>query len=312
MTRVLVVGAGSIGTRHARVLAAAGADVAVCDPDPARATAAGARVVDFHPGQFGGYDAVVIASPSVFHLEQARAALRTSARVLVEKPLATCAAGLDDLADEAGARLMVAYNLRCHAPVARVMELVHGGRAGRVLGARLWFGSWLPDWRPGSDYRHSYSARADLGGGILLDAIHELDLLLWLFGDDRFEVLGAEVGRAGPLAIDVEDTVKAVLRHATGVPVDVSLDYLSRRYRRGIEVVGDVATIRLDWARRVIEIEDADDVVVEPARDPVDRSYEVQARRFLAVARGEAAPLVDARTGAQSVRLADRIRAAGR
>ena len=47
---------------------------------------------------------------------------------------------------------------------------------------RLWFGSWLPDWRPAVDYRPTYSARAELGGGVLLDAIHELDMLVWLLG----------------------------------------------------------------------------------------------------------------------------------
>jgi predicted dehydrogenase len=310
VTRVLVVGAGSAGDRHARLLTAAGADVTVTDPDPARTEAATHRTTSFDPDGWDDFDGIVLASPTRFHAEQARIALQTGARVLVEKPLAQSVADADDLAATADGRLMVGYNLRLHAPLERAVGAVHAGEIGTVRAARVWFGSWLPDWRPHVDYRQSYSARADLGGGVLLDAIHELDLLVWLFGDDRFSVVGAVVDRVGPLEIDVEDTVKAVLRHAGDATVEVSLDYLSRRYRRGMEIIGDDATVRLDWARRVIEVEDAEHVNTEPADDPVAASYERQAARFLAFVEGRAAPPVDGPTGAASVRLAAAIRGA--
>lgn len=309
---VLVVGAGSIGTRHVANLARAGATVTVTDPVEGQACATGAaRVVPFHLDNFDGYDAVVVASPSSCHAEQATAALATGAHVLVEKPLATTAEDAAAVAAAGDGRLMVGYNLRLHRPVERLMELAHSGRAGPVRGARLWFGSYLPDWRPAAEYRSGYSARSELGGGVLMDAIHELDLLLWLL-DERLEVAGAAVERTGILDIDVEDTVKAVLRHADGAVVDVSLDYLSRRYRRGIEVVGDLATLRLDWARGVIEVEDADDVVTEEAATPVGVSYEREAELLLAWVRGECLPPVDGPTGAASVLLADAIRHAAR
>jgi predicted dehydrogenase len=102
----------------------------------------------------------------------------------------------------------------------------------------------------------------------------------------------------------------AVLRDPAGPVAQLSLDYLSRRYRRGIEVVGTDATVRLDWARQVIELEDAAGVAVEPADTPLAESYRVQARVFLDWIAGDAAPPVDGATGAASVRLADRIRAA--
>ena len=147
---------------------------------------------------------------------------------------------------------------------------------------------------------------------MLLDAIHELDLLVWLFGDDVFDVEGAVVDRIGPLEIDVEDTVSAVLRHRTGAVVNLSLDYLSRRYRRGVEVTGTEATARLDWARRVIEVEDGGGVESTPADVPVAESYRRQAEHFLRFVTGEAKAPVDAAEGARSVRLAEAIRAAAR
>lgn len=310
--RVLVLGAGSIGARHARNLAAAGADVVIADADPQRATSVpGTQSLALDLDRLDGFDGIVVASPTTFHRQQSEAALATGARVLVEKPMALLDDSLEPLLAAAD-RIMVGYNLRFHEPCQRIVALAHEGRAGALSSIRVWFGSWLPDWRPTVDYRQSYSARANLGGGVLLDAIHELDLLVWLMGDADFRVVGSVVERVGPLDIDVEDTVKALLRHQSGVVADVSLDYLSRRYRRGVEVIGADATLRLDWARGVVEIEDADSLEVEPIVASVDRSYELEAAHFLAFVRDGVRPVVDGIVGAASLDLARRIRDAAR
>jgi predicted dehydrogenase len=313
-SRILVVGAGSIGRRHARNLAAEGARVDVTDPDGGRAAAVGAgtNAVDYETlPRLGGYDGVVIASPTVFHVAQARWALGAGHRVLVEKPLGSDVAQVDALVEEAGSRLMVGYNLRFHEPVTQYVAKLTAGTIGRPLAARAWFGSWLPAWRPGVDYRATYSARADLGGGILLDAIHELDLLFWILPGE-FEVVGAMVERVGNLEIDVEDTVKAILRHHTGTPVEVSLDYLSRRYRRGLDVVGSDGNLRLDWDTQTIYLETTTGVETFPAVGDVADSYVREAHCFMQWLRGEALPPVMGEEGAQSVRLADAIRRAAR
>lgn len=305
--RVLVLGAGSAGARHVRLLAEAGASVAVADVDRDRAASCGVEVGD--PERLEGYDGIVVATPTSLHAAHCEAALEVGVKVLVEKPLALGAAEADRIAAAAADRVMVGYNLRFHEPVQRIARLAEEGKAGRVSLAQLWFGSHLPDWRPASDYRTVYSARRELGGGVLLDAIHELDLAVWLFGR-QIEVAGAAVGHMGDLEIDVEDTVLAVLR-APHTLISVSLDYLSRRYRRGIELVGALATLRLDWARGTIEVEDATSLVCEPAETPVQDSYRLQAEHFLAWLEGRAEPPVDAETAAVSVRLADQIRQLG-
>ena len=310
--RVLVLGAGSIGARHVRNLVAAGAEVTSTDPDADRARATAAQhTVPFDLDQLPGYDGIVVASPSRLHLDQARAAVATGATVLVEKPLAHQVAGVDDLVAEGGRRLMVGYNLRLHRPIEELVAAVAAGRVGRPVSVHLWFGSWLPDWRPDVDYRATYSARAELGGGVLDDAIHELDLAVWLAGPD-LRVVGALVERVGPLEIDVEDTVRALLVDPAGLPVTVELDYLSRRYRRGIEVIGTEATVRLDWSRAVLELETAERVETTPADTPVDRSYEREAQAFLDLIAGTAPAPVDGATGAVSLRLAEAIRVAAR
>jgi predicted dehydrogenase len=310
--RLLVIGAGSIGCRHMRNLAAAGAQVTCTDPnaDAARAAAQATdgAVLAFDLDRLGGFDGIVVASPTRFHLEQASAALATGACVMVEKPLADDLGGVDTLVAAGGDRLMVGFNLRLHEPIRQLVRIVADGRIGRPVSFRLWFGSWLPDWRPDVDYRQTYSARADLGGGVLNDAIHEIDLAVWLAGHD-LDVVAALVARVGPLEIDVEDTVRALLRTGAGVPVEIALDYLSRTYRRGIEVIGEEGTIRLDWARQVLEIECAGGRETMAADTPVAISYELEARAFLSLL-GGAAPPVDGVAGVVSLRLVAAIREA--
>ena len=296
---VLVLGAGSAGTRHARNLAALGARVTVVDTDPA----AGGMT-----GQLGGHDGIVIATPSALHRDHALAALDAGAKaVLVEKPLATSIDGLDELVDAAGDRFTVGYNLRLHRPVERLRELLEVGAAGTIAHAHAWFGSWLPDWRPGTDHRLAYSARADLGGGVLWDASHELDLLVWLFGP-AWSVEGAVLAARSDVTVDVEDVATALLRSGDGIPASVGLDYVSRRYRRGVEIVGDEATLRLDWAAGELTVEGPDGVTVERVDVPVDESYEREASAFLAMVDGSAPPTVPAADAAVTVRLCAAIR----
>lgn len=309
---VLVLGAGSIGRRHATNLLELGADVTISDPDAERAgSVPGARPAAWALGDGPPYDGVVVASPTSLHAAQAEAALTRAGVVLVEKPLVTTEAEAAPLLQHLD-RVMVGYNLRLVDGIRRFVELVHGGRLGRPLSYRLWFGSWLPDWRPTVDYRTTYSAQRRLGGGVLLDAIHELDLLVWLAGNGDFDVAGAVVDRLGPLEIDCEDTVRAVLQHRSGTPAEISLDYLARRYRRGIEVIGTDATGLLDWSSATIEVATAGDVErAEVSLDPA-AAYREEAARFLAFVAGVQPPPVDGSEGLASVVLADRIRAAAR
>lgn len=307
--RVLVVGAGSIGRRHAALLVRRGAAVDVADPDPERAHAVeGARVTAGLDGS-ETYDGIVVATPTILHGAQVSRSASLATHVLVEKPLTIDLAEASALASSPFAeRVAVAYNLRFHEPVQRLVETVRSGAVGEILGGCLWFGSYLPDWRPAVDYRSTYSARSELGGGVVFDAIHELDLAVWLFGAAT-EVVGSAVARVGGLEIDVEDTAKAVLRAPSGALVDVSLDYLSRRYRRGIEVIGSEATARLDWARAVLEVEDADSRSEETVDTPLAQSYERQVDAFLAWIDGGPPMPVGLDVASASVRLASEIRA---
>jgi len=305
---ILVIGAGSIGRRHAANLTELGAQVVISDVDPTRLAHLPWPIVRLADEVPHGFDGVVVASPTTLHADQARSALCTGATVFVEKPLACT---IDDgraLTDAGGDRIMVGYNLRHHAPLQRVAQLLAEGRIGTASAYRFWFGQWLPDWRPDVDYRQTYSARSDLGGGVLFDAIHELDLAVWMAGSD-LSVVGATVARLGPLEIDVEDTVRALLSTPTGVPVSIDLDYLSRQYRRGVEITGDLGSLSFDWATGLVEVREPDRTVSEPMPTPVAESYQREMAEFLSFVDGESVPTTPASVGLESLELAAAIRA---
>jgi predicted dehydrogenase/RimJ/RimL family protein N-acetyltransferase len=275
--RVAVLGQGSIGRRHAALLAELGCEVVTYDPVAGGSAGSEEAALD-------AADAVVVASPSSEHARQAEACVRRGIPTLVEKPLALDAphaAGLERLAAGAGVPLAVAMNLRHHPGVRAVRDALPG--IGRPLRAAVWCGSWLPGWRPGTDYRRSYSAQRALGGGILLDAIHEVDELLWLLGPAA--TVSALLPTVSDLEIDVEDVALLQLELASGVPATVTLDYLDRAYHRGTRVVGADATVAWEWTSEAVVVSDGEGVRRIAAPSDVAPTYRDELHAFVQAVR---------------------------
>lgn len=258
--KILVIGLGSIGRRHLRnarsMLPDAeiavfrqrggagepvpeGADALFLSPEPALA---------FRP------DAVLIASPANWHVRNALSFLENGAHLFIEKPLAVSASapdlGIFAAAARASSRFaMVGYVLRFLPALHFIRGLLASGRLGAVRTAHVQVGQYLPDWRPGSDYREGVSARADLGGGALLELSHEIDYSLWLFGPP--DSLQCSLARAGGLDIEVEDSAHLLLEYAEPARrVLVQLDFLQRAAHMALQVVGSEGTLEADLIRQ--------------------------------------------------------------
>jgi predicted dehydrogenase/RimJ/RimL family protein N-acetyltransferase len=294
---VAVIGQGSIGRRHAAILLEMGQQVVVYDIADSAAPPPGVRRAANRASALSGADAAVIASPSSEHVHDAAAAIELGVPVLVEKPLATdavLAAELDCLARARGVLLSVAQSMREHAGVRAVAAELETGSLGRVLRAAAWCGSWLPGWRPDSDYRASYSASAVLGGGVLLDvAVHELDYLLWLLGPAVS--VTALARRVSDLQIDVEDVAVILLELRDGAIAEVVVDYFDHSYHRGVRIVGSTGTLEWNWEAGCISRRDASGRQSQSDVDSdVEPAYRRQMERFLAAVRGEAPVAVTA------------------
>lgn len=196
---------------------------------------------------------------------------------------------------------MVGCQWRFHPCVRWLRELLQARALGRLAHAEIDYGEYLPDWHPYEDYRTSYAARAELGGGVVLTQIHDYDLAWWLFGPP--ERITATGGRLSPLEIDVEDTVDARLE-SRDVTVRVRQSFAAKPPRRTIAVTGERGSVRVDLLAARISADAA--VAPPPAFVDYQRNqmFMEEARHFLACVAGREAPAVPLDEGIAVLRVA--------
>lgn len=256
VTRALVIGCGSIGSRHLRNLAALGVpELLAFDTDAERAAQAvaqvdGARVIEtLALGWEAAPHLAVIASPTALHVPLARAAVAAGANVYMEKPVSADVEGVDELVAECSAAGLigaVGYNWRFNPMIRRVAEVLGAGTIGRPLSLRAHFGSYLPARHPWEDYRVGYGARADLGGGVILDAVtHQLDYLVSMLGWP--DSVSCRAGKRSDLEIDVEDVADLALDFSGGVVATIHGDFVERPHRAALDIIGSEGTLLADF-----------------------------------------------------------------
>ena len=249
--RAVVAGLGSIGRRHLRLLRAAlpDSDIRVlrhssCDEIVEHANGCFSRLEDacaFAP------DLAIIASPAPFHIATASALAETGAHLLVEKPVSDTCAGVRELIALCAARgqvLQVGYNLRFLGTLQCFRAEIAAGRIGTVQSVRCEIGQYLPAWRADAEYSTTVSAQKALGGGVLLELSHELDLLRWVFGE--VDWLSAWIGRQSALEIDVEDSAMLQIGFASGTVAQLGMDFLRRDTTRTCTALGSEGSLRWD------------------------------------------------------------------
>lgn len=252
---VLVLGAGSVGRRHLRNLAAIGCAVSAFDPREDRLVEASTEVelVGTYRDQAaafagGPYDGVVVASPPNVHVDQCIAALGAGMPVLLEKPVAPTledALRLAEFAREGEMpALVLGYTYRWWEPLARLRELIRSGKVGRPLHARFTMSAHLADWHPWERYQDFFMASKELGGGALLDESHFIDLMLWFFGVPERVV--ALVEHNSSLDIETDDNVDMIAVYPEGLRVTMHLDLYGRPHEKNIVVTGETGT--LQWS----------------------------------------------------------------
>jgi predicted dehydrogenase len=255
----LVIGGGSIGRRHLANLKALGVpQLAFAEKDGGRREAVADELsvrafADVEAGLAWRPDFVVIATPTHLHLEQGLRVVREGFHLFLEKPLCHSSAGMCEfsaLVESKKVVSMVGCNMRFHPGPARVKQLLTEDRIGRILFARVHTGSYLPRWRPTTDYRTNYAAREETGGGCILDCIHEIDLVRWYVGDVR-EVM-CMAGHVSPLEIETEDVAAIICRHVSEAISEIHLDYVQQSYERGCQIVGERGSIFWDFTEKQV------------------------------------------------------------
>lgn len=296
-----VLGLGSIGLRHARNLICLGREVVGFDPSPDRSDMlrrAGGQPAGSRDDVLRRCCAVVIATPSQYHLADLDAAVSSGRPALVEKPLAHDPDAAESILDHAAASNLIVFaglNLRFHPAVRMAKDILVRGELGTPLWARLIGASFLPDWRPHQDHRTGYAAAIGTGG-VLFDLIHEFDLAVHLLGPAS--TVHAVARNTGTLGIPTEDCADVLLVHAgAGLHSSLHLDYVTRPRRRVTEIAGTGGLLEIDlFARRLKVFEPNGSVRIEEVfPGSFDEDYMDEMKAFLACLDGTASPACDGR-----------------
>ena len=317
--KIGVAGTGSIGRRHISNLQKLdpSAQVVLLRPEAQHdqfSNDKGLTVVAYEDINNSSLDGLIIATPSAMHYPLIVQALECGLACYIEKPLITNRDQLQKLSafietQDTLPPTQSGCNLRYLPSLIKMRQLIKDGAVGTVLRASFEAGQWLPDWRPSADYTQSYSASKELGGGVTLDLIHELDMARWLI--DEFESVNAQAGTSSVLDIETESVMIAVMLSNERVPVSVSLDYISKPPVRRYQVVGDRGSLVWDLHKMILEYRSNEDVesFCSPDDFDVSQTYVSPMQDFLKCIKDKTSAEQDILEGMKSCELALNLKA---
>jgi predicted dehydrogenase len=255
--RVLVVGTGSIGTRHINNLKSLGHEVYAVDLNPENL----AKVKPLVLGAFSSLreglrikpEAAFICTFSNSHIGPAIECAKAGCQLFIEKPLALNMQHISDLLKIIRTKKlisMVGCNMRFHPGILHLHKLLKTDLFKKCLLAELEFGYYLPFAKP--EYRKSYQANKKLGGNLIFDDIHEIDYAVWFFGKPK--KVFCTKGMCSGLKMDTEDHVEMIIEFASGVICTIHMDYLQHGYARRCKIVSEEATTVWDFTNQKIGV----------------------------------------------------------
>ena len=306
---VLVVGFGSIGRRHTRILRELGVThLAVCEPSAELLAQAESEFgvaqtfVSLEEGLTSKPAAVFICSPTALHVEQTIAAINAGADVFTEKPLSTSLTRVEELerlAQERQRIVMVGHCFRFHEGLREAKQWIADGRIGRLISIRAFVGEYIPEVMP--SYRNMYISQ--YSGAYEL--MHEIDLALWFAGQQPKRVIGIE-GSLSDVGMNSPDLVEMIVVFQDCCVATVHLDFFQRGRRRQTELMGTEGTILAEFARwdtcNLSLYEAAAKVwYYEELSTDRDDMFRVEDKAFLQAVESRSAPPVDLAAGRLAV-----------
>lgn len=254
--RVIVVGCGSIGRRHARLLAARpGVALELCDVSADNLKRAldetGQRVTysSFAKALASRPDMVVIATPHGQHADQAVRALRAGCHVLCEKPMSDTLAGARRMmaaAQASGRVFTVGFNQHFNVAMRQARDAIRSGELGNVLHVHWHVGTYITLLNSGSRYQSTMEC------ALFLDYVHQPDLLHWWLGRRPSAVYTAGL-RGGDLPLQSNPNVAAVtMEYDGGALATIHLNYVQFPQRAFCEIIGDKKWLLVDLMNNTI------------------------------------------------------------
>lgn len=305
MKKYLFAGCGSIGRRHIRNLKMLRPDAQIL-AYRVRKESLGEfeqecglhTFTQFEEALNQKPEAVFVTNPTSHHLEIAQKTAEAKIPLFIEKPISDSLDKVDSFIQTCRRNqvlVLLGYKMRFHPSIRLMKEKIEDGTLGDIFSIRSYYGGYLPDWHPWEDYRRMYSSKKALGGGILLDAIHELDYLYWLLGDvNQLKAIG---GKISSLDIETEDLVEVLLDFKCGAIGNVHVNYLQQPEYRSCQIVGSKGSLLWDSLKKKVEIYNGQEqkwtAYAEPDNFDPNRMFVDEMRHFLSCLEGNETPIHD-------------------
>lgn len=276
--KVLIIGLGSIGKRHVQALRKLEPQCSIFALRSYKGAADQEGVINLFSWEDIPTDLsfVIISNPTNQHYATISDCIALNVPLFIEKPPLMNLAGAKELLEIIESKKITTYtafNMRFHPVIQWLKDNI---LTNKVLEVTAYCGSYLPDWRAGTDYRSSYSARKELGGGVQLDLTHELDYLKWLFG--KPQAVYAFIDKISALDIDSADYAHYHLKYER-MKASVTLNYFRRKPKRSVEIVMEDRTWQVDLLNNKV-IDDNDDILFEQIENR-QNMYDRQMQYFL-------------------------------
>ncbi|TFH31488.1 MAG: Gfo/Idh/MocA family oxidoreductase [Anaerolineales bacterium] len=253
-------------------------------------------------------DAAIIATPTAKHLEVAIPLAEEGISLMIEKPISHEMEGVEALmgaANSSQAKILIGYQFRFHPSLIFIKKALEQGLIGEPLSVRSHWGEYLPGWHPWEDFRNAYSARRDLGGGVILTLSHPIDYLHWMFG--AADSVTAEVAPASYLALDVEDHAEIIIQFSSGVLASVHLNYFQKRPEHSLVVLGTEGSLHWDCSDGVVYHSSSKNLSRDQVftLDQFERNdmFLAEMEHFIQLVRGNAPSICDLEDGIATLKL---------
>ena len=233
MYTILIVGFGSIGKRHLdNILTNFDAKIIICTKrTDLKKYKKNGIIIENSLSKSLLYkpDIAFITNETSYHVKTAIKLAKEGVHLFLEKPLSNSMQDvkkLKKIISEKKIITQIGCNMRFHPCIMEIKKILNDKKLGKIISVQVESSSYLPDWHPYENYRNGYAARDDLGGGISLTCIHELDFLYWFFGD--VDKIFSITGKFSDLDITTDDLSVMTLIFKNKIVGEVHLDYFQR------------------------------------------------------------------------------------
>ena len=248
MNTILIVGYGSIGKRHFKniygrpntriVILTKQKNLHKLEKNGVIVTHSIKNALEYKP------DIGFVTNETSLHIETAIKLATFGMHLFLEKPLSHSMKNINKLTKIIRKKKLITQigcHMRFHPCIIKIKKLLENNSLGRIISVDIESSSYLPDWHPYEDYRLGYAARDDLGGGISLTCIHEVDLLYWFFGKPKkvFSI----TGKFSDLEVKSDDLSVMTFMLKNRVVGEIHLDYFQRPEYKSLKIKGTKGTL---------------------------------------------------------------------